>query len=81
MVSSLVLDDETLVALNALEDGRLLNGPGADVGPFLLGVFLLRVRNLPAVFPVVGELLEERSLDGSRLKNRVLATLRACWGT
>ena len=65
MVSSLVLDDETLVALNALQDGGLLDGPVADVCPLLIvGLdVLLCVRGLPSVLPVICELLEERSLE------------------
>lgn len=37
VVSGLVFEHETLVALNALENTGLLNGPGADIRPFLLG--------------------------------------------
>ena len=43
MVSSLVLDDETLVALDTAKDGGLLDGPLAVVSPLLLGALLLRV--------------------------------------
>ena len=39
VVSRLVLEDETLVALDALEDVRLFNSPVADIGPFLLAAF------------------------------------------
>lgn len=69
VVSRLVLEHETLVALDTLEHAGLLNRPGADVCPLLLGglVVLLGVRDLPARFPVVGELFVERCLDGSRL--------------
>lgn len=65
MVSSLVLDDETLVALNTLQDGRLLDGPGANVRPLLIvGLdVLLCVRGLPSALPVVCELLKERGLE------------------
>jgi hypothetical protein len=48
MMSCLVLEHKTLVALNASEDGGLLDLPGADVLPFLLGVLLLGVRGLPS---------------------------------
>jgi hypothetical protein len=69
VVSGRVLDNKTLVALDTLEDGRLLNGPLADVSPVLirLGVILLRVGALPAGLPVAGELLEEGSLERGRL--------------
>lgn len=51
MVGSLVFQDEALVAIDALEHCRLLDGPCADVGPLLLGrlvVDLLGVRRLPS---------------------------------
>jgi hypothetical protein len=69
VVSSLVLDDQTLVALDALEDGGLLNGPGTNVRPLLVvgADILLCVRRLPSALPVVCELLEEGSLERSRL--------------
>jgi hypothetical protein len=65
VVSSLVLDDQSLVALHALQNRGLLNGPCADVCPLLvIGLdILLRVRRLPSVLPVVCELLEERRLE------------------
>jgi hypothetical protein len=64
-VSSLVLDNETLVALDALQDSGLLDGPGTDVRPLLVvGLdVLLCVRGLPSALPVVCELLEEGSLE------------------
>jgi hypothetical protein len=70
VVSGRVLNNKTLVALNTLEDGGLLNGPLADVSPVFirLGVILLRVGALPAGLPVVGELLEEGSLERGRLQ-------------
>ena len=70
VVSSRVLDDQTLVALNTLEDSGLLDRPLANVGPVLigLGVILLCVRALPSGLPVVGELLKEGSLKGGRLE-------------
>ena len=45
VVGSWVLDNQTLVALNGLEDGGLLNSPLTNVSPvlFRLGVLLLRV--------------------------------------
>lgn len=67
VVGSLVLQDQTLVAVDASEDGRLLDVPGADVLPLLLGVLLLGIGSLPSGFPVVGELLEEGSFEGSGL--------------
>lgn len=78
MVSSGVLDDETLVALHSLEDGGLLDGPLPNIGPFLAllvgsGRALLRVRGLPSLLPVVGELLKEVGLDGGGLQNRLSA--------
>lgn len=71
VVRSRVLHDETLVTLHSLEDGGLLNSPLANEGPVLigLGVVLLRVRELPPGLPVVGELLQEGSLESSRLDN------------
>lgn len=68
-MSGLVLENQTLVALDSLEHGRLLDGPGADVRPFLLSRFVvfLRVRDLPSRVPVVGELFEERGLDAGGL--------------
>jgi hypothetical protein len=36
MVSSLVFNNQSLVLLNALQDGRLLNGPSTNVCPFLI---------------------------------------------
>lgn len=75
VVRSLVLDDQALVTLHALEDGGLLNGPLANVGPLLLllalGVLhiLLGMRRLPAGLPVICELFEERGLEGGGLRN------------
>lgn len=69
MVSGGVLDHQTLIALNALQHGGLLNRPGTDVGPILvrLRILLLRVRRRPSGVPVISELLEEWSLEASRL--------------
>ena len=67
VVGSLVLEDETLIAVDALEDDGLLDVPVADVLPFFLCVLLLRVRWLPSRVPVVGELLEEWCLKGGGL--------------
>lgn len=72
MVGSDVLDDETLVTLHTLEDSGLLDGPFTNIGPVLLGlgVLLLSVRGSPPGVPVIGELLQERSLDGGGLEAR-----------
>ena len=69
-MSGRVLDNETLITLHALVDDGLLNGPLADVSPLLLGIgagLLLGVGRLPARVPVIGELLEEGSLELGRL--------------
>lgn len=73
VVSSRVLHDQTLVALNSLEDGGLLNSPLANEGPVLLGlgVVLLRVRELPPGLPVISELLQEGSLKRGGLDRGV----------
>lgn len=70
MVGGLVLDDQALVALDALVDGRLLDGPLADVSPLLILLalqVLLGVGRLPPGLPVVGELLKEGGLEGCGL--------------
>lgn len=69
MVSGGVLDHQTLVALNALQHGGLLDRPFTDVGPILLrlGILLLRVGGSPSGVPVVRELLQEWSLKASGL--------------
>ncbi|KAH9809187.1 hypothetical protein Tdes44962_MAKER06215 [Teratosphaeria destructans] len=66
-MGSLVLEHETLVAVDAAEDGGLLDTPGADVLPLLLGVLLLGVAGLPSAVPAVGELLEEGGFEGGGL--------------
>ena len=50
VVGSDVLDDETLVALNAGKDSRLFNRPTANIRPvlFRLRVLLLGVRRDPS---------------------------------
>lgn len=60
-MSCRVLDNKTLVTVNAFEYMRLLNGPLANIRPFFvgLGVFLLCVGGLPSGFPVVCELFDE----------------------
>lgn len=65
MMCCWVLDNETLVAVNALKDTGLLNSPLANVGPFFgsLRIFLFGVRCLPSCFPVVCELLEKWSFE------------------
>jgi len=69
VVSGRVLDDQTLVAFNTLEDSGLLDRPLANVGPVLLGlgIILLCGGALPPGLPIVGKLLKEGSLEGSRL--------------
>lgn len=63
VVSSLVLEHKTLITLEALEDGGLLDLPVANVLPLLLGVLLLCVRCLPPRIPAVCELFHEGSLQ------------------
>jgi hypothetical protein len=75
MVGSLVLDDQALVALNALQFSWLLNGPVANVGPFLLGggvllFFFLGMGRLPPRVPVVCELFQEGGLQVGRLETK-----------
>jgi hypothetical protein len=69
VMGSGVLHDQTLVAIDTLQDSRLFHGPFTNVGPFVLrlGIILLRGRRLPTRLPVIGELLQERSLEGSGL--------------
>jgi hypothetical protein len=69
VVGSGVLHDQTLVTIDTLEDGGLLDSPFANVGPVILRlVVLLRVGRLPPRLPVVRELLQERSLEAGRLQ-------------
>ena len=70
MVSGLVLDDKTFVALHALENSGLLDSPIADVNPFLLSRFvllLLGMRRLPPLVPIIRELLKERRFESRGL--------------
>jgi hypothetical protein len=71
VVSSRVLDNEALVAIDALEHMWLLNSPLADVCPLLIHIgslhVLLRVGWLPSLLPVVCELLDEVALNLGRL--------------
>ena len=69
MVSCWVLHNQTLILLNSFEDMGLLNGPLADVCPFLgcLRIFFLGVGRFPPLFPVVCELFEEVCFDVGRL--------------
>lgn len=71
VVSGRVLDNQALVTFHALEDVRLLNSPLANIGPLLILIrvlcVLLGVGRLPSRLPVIGELLKERSLEGSGL--------------
>lgn len=81
VVSSLVLEDETLVAFDTLVDDGLLDLPVADKAPLLLGLsisLLLGVGRLPSGRPVVGELLKERGLDVGRLYD-ALVEIRTQW--
>jgi hypothetical protein len=61
VVGSCILDDQALVAFHTLQHRRLLDRPGANVGPFLIVSLdiLLGVRGLPPALPVVCELLKE----------------------
>jgi hypothetical protein len=79
VVSSLVLDDQTLVTLHALQHGGLLDGPGTNVRPLLIvGLdILLCVRRLPSVLPVVCELLEEWCLELGGLQMLLAVARRA----
>jgi hypothetical protein len=78
MVGGGVLDNKTLIAVNSLVLDGLLNCPFADVCPLLLGAscVLLRVRGLPSLVPVVGELFKEVSLEVGRLYSDMLAINR-----
>lgn len=69
MVGGRVLDHETLVAFDTLEDGRLLDGPLAHIGPVLVSLRILSlcVRRSPSRVPVISELFEEGSLEISGL--------------
>ena len=73
MMSSSVLDYQTLITLHSLEDGWLLDGPFADVCPLLilfLGTFgvLLGVGRLPSGLPVICKLFNEVCLQLGRLE-------------
>lgn len=84
MVSSLVLNNEAFVAFHALQNHRLLDRPGADILPLLLGRLvrlLFGVRCLPPRVPIICELLEKRSFEIGRLDEKsILAdgTNRCC---
>lgn len=69
MVGSWVLDNKTLIAFDALEDGWLLHRPFTNVGPFFIGfrILLLGMGDGPSGIPFVSELFEERSFDSGRL--------------
>ena len=68
-----ILDYKTFISFNALEHRGLLNGPFAYKRPILLrfGVFLLCVRRLPPVGPIISELLEKGRLDIRGLRLRI----------
>ena len=61
MMSSGVLDDETFIAFDALEDSGLFYCPLSNVGPVLLtlGVIFLGFGWDPSRVPIVGELLQK----------------------
>jgi len=71
----LVLEDQTLVAVHAAKNRGLLDRPGSDILPLLLGLLLLGVRDAPSALPVVGELLEEGGLEGCGLTERLALTV------
>lgn len=64
-MSCRVLDNKTLVTLNAFEYMGLLNSPLANIRPFFVGlrIFLLCVGGFPPGFPVVCELFDEICFD------------------
>lgn len=70
-----ILQHQTLVAFDTLEDSRLLNRPFSDVGPVFVrgGILLLGVGRGPALLPVVGELLQEGSFEGCGLCKGVVS--------
>ena len=76
MMSGLVFENETLVTLHALEDCRLFDRPGADIGPVLVSVCLFCVRGLPSCLPVIGELLQKRSFYAGGLEEALAKLLR-----
>ena len=74
VVSGGILDDETLVANHAGIDGRLLDSPFTDVGPFLFlfsgaSHVLLGMGRLPPLLPVPSKLLEEVCLQLGGLRD------------
>lgn len=69
MMSSLVLEHKTFVAVDATEHTWLFDGPVANVSPLFLAALLLCVRRLPSAGPVIGELFQE-----GRLERRGLGT-------
>ena len=72
VVSSRVLDNETLIALHSLEDSWLLDSPFSNICPLLIFVrtlgVLLGMGWLPSRLPVICELLDEVGLDGGVLQ-------------
>lgn len=69
VVSGRILHNETLVAFNSLENGRLFDGPVTDISPVILRfrVLLLGVGRDPSGIPAFGELFEERRFQVCRL--------------
>jgi hypothetical protein len=69
VVSGGILHNETLVALDSLENGGLFDGPVPDIGPVILRrrVLLFGVGRDPSGIPAFGELFEERSFQVCRL--------------
>lgn len=66
-MSSGVLHDQPLVALDAFIDMRLLDGPFAHVGPLFILIrslcVLLGMRRLPSGLPIIGELFYKVCFD------------------
>lgn len=72
MVCGRVLDNQTLITVDALVLDGLLDGPFTNVCPLFVGVisgFLLGVGRLPSLVPVIGELLEEVPLESGGLQS------------
>lgn len=70
VMSGGILQHQTLIALDTLEHGGFFDGPLPDVSPVFVrgGIFLLGMGRSPSLIPVIGELLQEGSFEGGRLK-------------